>query len=146
MNDVDPARKIEALRAEIRKHERLYYVQNQPEISDEAYDRLERELRELEAEHPDLVTPDSPTQRVGEKPSDEFPTFAHRVPMLSLDNTFGEDELREFDEEERATAPSAPRPLPVIAPWKVVAFPLAAAAVLLVLYYLILGRRGPARS
>jgi len=91
-------KRIRALRDEIRRHEHLYYVLNRPEISDQEYDARERELRELEARHPDLVTPDSPTQRVGEKPSDEFPTFEHRVPMLSLDNTYSEDELREFEE------------------------------------------------
>jgi DNA ligase (NAD+) len=93
-----PAGRIRALRDEIRRHERLYYVLNAPEISDEEYDRLERELRDLEAQHPELVTPDSPTQRVGERPSEEFPSVTHRVPMLSLDNTYSEDELREFEE------------------------------------------------
>jgi DNA ligase (NAD+) len=92
------ARRIEQLRDEIRRHEHLYYVLNAPEITDLEYDRLERELRELEAEWPDLVTPDSPTQRVGGKPSEQFPTFTHRVPMLSLDNTYTEEELREFEE------------------------------------------------
>jgi DNA ligase (NAD+) len=86
------------LREEIRRHEHLYYVLSQPEISDREYDALERELRDLEARFPDLVTPDSPTQRVGETPSEEFPTFVHRVRMLSLDNTYSEDELREFEE------------------------------------------------
>ena len=81
----------------MRRHEHLYYVVDQPEIADAEYDRLERELRELEAQFPDLVTPDSPTQRVGEKPSDSFPTWPHRVPMLSLDNTYNEEELREFE-------------------------------------------------
>jgi DNA ligase (NAD+) len=94
----DAAARIEALRTEIRRHEQLYYVHNRPEVSDEAYDRLDRELRDLEAEHPELVTPESPTQRVGEKSSEQFPTFTHRVPMLSLDNTYSEDELREFEE------------------------------------------------
>jgi DNA ligase (NAD+) len=92
-----PARRAALLRDEIRKHERLYYVLDSPEISDEAYDVLERELRDLEAAHPELVTPDSPTQRVGESPSDAFPSYTHRVPMLSLDNTYSEDELREFE-------------------------------------------------
>jgi len=92
------AARIRALREEIRRHERLYYVLNAPEISDGEYDRLERELKGLEAQHPELVTPDSPTQRVGERPSEEFPSVAHRVPMLSLDNTYSEDELREFEE------------------------------------------------
>jgi DNA ligase (NAD+) len=92
------ARRIAALREEIRRHEHLYYALDRPEISDQEYDALERQLRELEKEHPDLVTPDSPTQRVGERPSDEFPTFVHRVPMLSLDNTYSEGELREFEQ------------------------------------------------
>jgi DNA ligase (NAD+) len=91
------ARRLEALREEIRRHDRLYYALAKPEISDQEYDRLYVELRELEAGHPDLVTPDSPTQRVGGTPSEEFPTFTHRVPMLSLDNTYSEEELREFE-------------------------------------------------
>jgi DNA ligase (NAD+) len=91
-------RRIAALREEIRRHEHLYYALNRPEISDQEYDALERELRDLEAQYPDLVTPDSPTQRVGEKPAEGFPTVAHRTPMLSLDNTYSEDELREFQE------------------------------------------------
>ena len=93
-----PIERIAELRREIRRHEHLYYVANQPEIADAEYDRLERELRELEAAHPELVTPDSPTQRVGDKPSEGFAAFVHRVPMLSLDNTYSEDELREFEE------------------------------------------------
>ena len=97
MKAADPAKRVEELRAEIRRHEQLYYVANAPEISDETYDRLERELKDLEAAHPELVTPDSPTQRVGEKPSSEFPTVAHRSPMLSLDNTYSAEELREFE-------------------------------------------------
>jgi DNA ligase (NAD+) len=92
------AKRIAALREEIRRHEHLYYALNRPEISDQEYDALERELRDLEAQHPDLVTPDSPTQRVGEKPSEGFPTVVHRTPMLSLDNTYSADELREFQE------------------------------------------------
>jgi len=92
------AEQARRLRAEVRRHEHLYYVRNAPEISDEQYDRLERELRDLEAQHPELITPESPTQRVGEKPSAEFPSFTHRVPMRSLDNTYSEDELREFEE------------------------------------------------
>ena len=96
--DRDAAReRIDWLRAEIRRHEHLYYVLAKPEIADREYDALEKELRDLEAAHPDLVTRDSPTQRVGEKPSDSFPSYQHRVPMLSLDNTYNEDELREFE-------------------------------------------------
>ncbi|HET9315435.1 MAG TPA: NAD-dependent DNA ligase LigA [Vicinamibacteria bacterium] len=94
----DPAARIEELRREVRRHEHLYYVANKPEIADVEYDALERELRQLEAAHPELVTPDSPTQRVGEKPSEGFSAFVHRVPMLSLDNTYNEDELREFEQ------------------------------------------------
>jgi len=94
----EATRRVEALREQIRRHEHLYYVLNAPEISDEEYDRLERELRELEGEHPGLVTPDSPTQRVGERPSEEFPSVRHDVAMLSLDNTYSADELREFEE------------------------------------------------
>jgi DNA ligase (NAD+) len=91
-------KRVRELRDAIRRHEHLYYVLSRPEISDREYDALERELRDLEGRFPDLVTPDSPTQRVGETPSDEFPSFTHRVPMLSLDNTYSEDELREFEE------------------------------------------------
>ena len=91
------ARRIDTLRCEIRRHERLYYVDAAPEIGDAEYDRLYRDLVDLEAAHPDLVTPDSPTQRVGGEPSADFPTVAHRVPMLSLDNTYSEEELREFE-------------------------------------------------
>ena len=108
---------MEALRAEIRRHEQLYYVHDRPEISDEAYDRLDRELRDLEAAHPDLVTPDSPTQRVGEKASEQFPAFVHRVPMLSLDNTYSEDELREF--EERIFRALGPREMAYVAELKI---------------------------
>ncbi len=91
-------KRIATLRDEIRRHEHLYYALDRPEISDQEYDALERELRDLEAQFPELVTPDSPTQRVGEKPSEEFPSFVHRVPMLSLDNTYSAEELREFEE------------------------------------------------
>src|SRR5512132_4117233 len=93
----DPEERIARLRAEIRRHERLYYVDAAPEVSDAEYDRLYRELVDLEAAHPDRVTPDSPTQRVGGEPSGDFATVAHRVPMLSLDNTYSEEELREFE-------------------------------------------------
>src|SRR5512141_813563 len=95
---VQAEKRIAALREEIRRHEHLYYALDRPEISHQEYDGLERELRDLEAEFPDLVTPDSPTQRVGEKPSEEFPGFVHRAPMLSLDNTYSAEELREVEE------------------------------------------------
>jgi DNA ligase (NAD+) len=97
MTRAQAEQRIAALRDEIRRHEHLYYALASPEITDQEYDQLEAELRRLEAAHPDLVTPDSPTQRVGEVPSEQFATFVHRVPMLSLDNTYSEDELREFE-------------------------------------------------
>lgn len=88
---------IERLREIIRYHDYRYYVLNSPEISDEEYDALMRKLQELEALFPDLVTPDSPTQRVGGKPQEGFATFVHARPMLSLNNAFTEEEIRDFD-------------------------------------------------
>lgn len=87
------ATRINRLRDEIRRHDYLYYVKNQPEISDAEYDRLLRELKESEAKAPHLVTPDSPTQRVGGIPDQAFRPIRHATPMLSLDNAFSEDEL-----------------------------------------------------
>jgi DNA ligase (NAD+) len=95
------AKEIEKLRAEIRYHEHRYYVLDNPEISDAEYDRLMRRLQELEAQHPELVTPDSPTQRVGGAPAEEFAKVRHSAPMLSLDNTYSVDELRDFDRRVR---------------------------------------------
>ena len=95
---MDPLDKINQLRNEIRYHEERYYIHNAPDISDEEFDRLLHELERLEAEHPDLVTPDSPTQRVAGRPSEGFPTVEHISPMLSLDNAYNEEELRAFDE------------------------------------------------
>jgi DNA ligase (NAD+) len=89
------------LRREIRRHDYLYYIQNQPEISDPQYDALYAELKSLEAQHPELVTPDSPTQRVAGRPLGEFATIRHAVPMLSVDNTYNADELKAFDERVR---------------------------------------------
>jgi len=91
------AERIERLRAEVRRHDRLYYVEAAPEISDREYDRLLDELKRLEADHPELVTPDSPTRRVGGEPIEGFRTVEHAVAMLSIDNTYDESELREFD-------------------------------------------------
>ena len=90
-------KEIEKLRDEIRHHEHRYYVLDDPEISDSEFDQLMRRLQELERQHPELVTPDSPTQRVGGAPADEFPKVRHSSPMLSLDNTYSVDELRAFD-------------------------------------------------
>ncbi|MCD6521964.1 NAD-dependent DNA ligase LigA [Candidatus Calescamantes bacterium] len=91
-------KEIEKLREEIRYHDRMYYVENNPVISDEEYDRLVERLKKLEEMFPQFITPDSPTQRVGGEPLEEFPTVTHRIPMLSLDNTYNEAEVREFDE------------------------------------------------
>src|SRR6202051_4660526 len=90
----DPEKKIESLREKIRHHEYLYYVVDNPEISDAEFDKLMQQLKALEAEHPDLVTPDSPTQRVGGKPREGFAKVAHSRPMLSLDNAYNQDDLR----------------------------------------------------
>ena len=95
------ADRIEALRREIRRHEELYYVHAQPEILDAEFDALMLQLQALEAEHPDLVTPDSPTQRVGGRPAEGFAVVRHAVPMLSLDNAYDEAELRAFDDRVR---------------------------------------------
>lgn len=89
---------IEKLRDEIRRHDELYYVGNVPEISDREYDQLMENLQKLEAENPELITPDSPTQRVGGRPAEGFPEVVHTRQMLSLDNSYNIDELRAFDE------------------------------------------------
>jgi DNA ligase (NAD+) len=93
--------KVEKLREVLRRHEYLYYVLDEPEISDAAYDRLMNELKELEAAHPSLVTPDSPTVRVGGAPREGFQTVRHARPMLSLDNAFSYDALRDWDRRVR---------------------------------------------
>src|SRR5262249_5900080 len=85
------------LRRLIEHHNYKYYVEASPEVSDKEYDLLVKELEALEAAHPELVTPDSPTQRVGGQPVEGFVTVTHRLPMLSLDNTYNAAELREFD-------------------------------------------------
>lgn len=93
--------RAEALRREIERHNRLYYVEDAPEITDAEYDRLLRELMDLEAAHPELLTTDSPTQRVGAPPLAEFPEVSHRTPMLSLNNALDEAEARDFDRRVR---------------------------------------------
>ncbi len=89
-------KKVESLRSEIRHHNYLYHVLDDPDVADAEYDRLVRELTALEKENPDLVTPDSPTQRVGAEPIKAFGTVQHQIPMLSLDNAFSEEELKDF--------------------------------------------------
>ncbi len=93
--------RVEKLREQIRYHNYRYYVLDSPEIPDAEYDRLMRELQTLEAEHPELITPDSPTQRVGAQPLEGFGEVRHEVPMLSLDNAFSDEELAEFDRRVR---------------------------------------------
>jgi DNA ligase (NAD+) len=110
-------KKILDLRRTILYHERKYYVDNDPQISDAEFDRLLNELRGLEERFPDLITPDSPTQRVGEKPSEGFATVAHRVPMLSMDNCYDEGEFREFEERVRKLLPG--QTVPYIAELKI---------------------------
>jgi DNA ligase (NAD+) len=98
---VDPATRIAELRQLIRHHEERYYIESAPEISDAEFDALLRELQNLERDHPDLVTLDSPTQRVGGRPAENFASVRHAEPMLSLDNAYNEDELKAFDERLR---------------------------------------------
>jgi DNA ligase (NAD+) len=116
---LDPLHRITQLREEIRRHEELYYIHSAPEISDEHFDRLLRELERLEAEHPDLVTVDSPTQRVGGTTVDGFATVEHIVPMLSLDNAYNEEELRAFDERVRKGAGLGDVPVAYVAELKI---------------------------
>src|SRR5580700_9796507 len=93
----DAEKKVEALREKIRHHEHLYYVLDDPAISDAEFDQLMQQLKTLESENPSLVTPDSPTQRVGGKPREGFVKVPHSSPMLSLDNTYNEEELRDWE-------------------------------------------------
>jgi DNA ligase (NAD+) len=101
MKDKEIRHEIESLRAEIRRHDRLYYVLDKPAISDREYDRLYRRLKDIEEAHPELVTADSPTQRIGGAPVKSFRTVEHLKPMTSLDNTYSADEVRQFDERVR---------------------------------------------
>jgi DNA ligase (NAD+) len=96
-----PAQRAAELRRQIEHHNRLYYVDAKPEISDREFDRLLEELQQVEEAHPELVTPDSPTQRVGGEPIEGFRTVTHREPMLSIDNTYNPDQLREWDRTSR---------------------------------------------
>jgi DNA ligase (NAD+) len=103
-----PAERAEQLRAELRRHEHLYYVLDAPEITDAAYDALTNELKRIEAEHAELVTPDSPTQRVGGKPAEGFKKVAHSRPMLSLDNVYSFEELAAWEARCRELAGDLP--------------------------------------
>jgi DNA ligase (NAD+) len=101
-------KRVGELRAELRRHEHLYHVMDAPEISDAAYDALMNELKKLERDHPELVTSDSPTQRVGGKPAEGFKKVAHSRPMLSLDNAYSEEELADWDRRVHELAGSLP--------------------------------------
>ncbi|MDP2054000.1 MAG: NAD-dependent DNA ligase LigA [Acidobacteriota bacterium] len=96
-----PAQKVDELRQQIRRHEEFYYMHAAPEVSDAEFDALMNELKAIEAAHPELLTPDSPTQRVGGRPAEGFVTVDHLQPMLSLDNAYNEEDLRAFDERVR---------------------------------------------
>jgi DNA ligase (NAD+) len=108
MSEPAVARKIEKLRQDLRRHEHLYYVLDKPEISDAEYDALMNELKKLEAAHPELVTPDSPTQRVGGKPAEGFKKAQHSRPMLSLDNAYNAEELADWDRRVHELAGAMP--------------------------------------
>src|SRR5207249_4006974 len=96
LDEKQAAKRMTQLREEIREHDRHYYEEAAPIISDRDYDRLYKELVDLEAEFPQFVSPDSPTQRVGGKPLEAFAQITHRAPMLSLDNTYSEEEVANF--------------------------------------------------
>ena len=96
MAELAVEQEVESLRRSIREHDRLYYVEAQPSISDLEYDRLLQRLKELEHAHPEIVTSDSPTQRIGDAPVEHLESVAHRVPMMSIDNTYGRDELAKY--------------------------------------------------
>lgn len=101
MSKPSSEKRLQELREKIRHHEQRYYGENNPEISDFEFDQLVKELKKIESEHPEWITPDSPTQRVGEKPVQGFPTAIHRTPMISLDNAYNFEELDEFHERVR---------------------------------------------
>src|SRR5262252_6087179 len=110
---------VDSLRVAIRHHEEQYYIHNTPEIADEEFDRLLHELERLEQEHPDLVTRDSPTQRVAGRPIEGFDTVGHLVPMLSLDNAYNDGELKAFDERVRKGAGLGDAPVAYVAEMKI---------------------------
>jgi len=97
MTSVQDQQEIEALRAELNQHNYRYYVLDDPSVPDAEYDRLLRQLQHFEANNPQLITVDSPTQRVGAQPLSAFGEVAHEVRMLSLDNAFDDDEMRDFE-------------------------------------------------
>ena len=116
---MDPATRIEELRRQIRYHEDRYYIDSKPEITDAEFDELMRELQNLERDHPDLVTIDSPTQRVGGRAAGLFAPVLHAEPMLSLDNAYNEEELLAFDERLRRGLDNMQGPVPYVAELKI---------------------------
>lgn len=102
---MDVKSRIEKLRETLKHHDHLYYVLNKPQVSDQEYDKLYRELKDLEDAHPELIRPDSPTRRVGGEPLKSFPAVKHIAPMMSLDNTYSADEIRDFDKRVRKNLP-----------------------------------------
>jgi DNA ligase (NAD+) len=116
---VDPAARILQLRQDIRRHENLYYEQQAPEITDAEFDALMRELQALERDHPDLVTVDSPTQRVGGRSAEAFASVRHAEPMLSLDNAYNEQELIDFDDRLRRGLENVQGPIPYVGELKI---------------------------
>ena len=104
LDESEAAAELARLAAAIAHHDELYYVENEPEISDREYDELLERLQKLEEANPELITPDSPTQRVGGRPAEGFPEVVHTRQMLSLDNSYNIDELRAFDERCRRLA------------------------------------------
>src|SRR5262252_6103754 len=115
----DASGRLKQLRDAIRYHEERYYIHDNPEISDEEFDQLLHELEHLEAEYPDLITADSPTQRVAGRAIEGFATVEHLQPMLSLDNAYNEEELRAFDERVRKGAGAGDAPVAYVAELKI---------------------------
>jgi len=108
MTPPDPQQEIARLREEIRAHDRRYYVDAAPTISDLEYDRLLQQLKELEAKHPELVTEESPTQRIGDQPVSQLESVRHRVPMMSIDNTYSLEELQQYGQRIAGLLPEEP--------------------------------------
>ena len=107
MNKKEAKKRIKKLREVIRRHRYLYHVKDNPEISDEAFDRLKHELKEIEEEYPSLITPDSPTQRVGGEPLDKFEEVEHEEPMLSIEDLFSREELEDWQDYLKRLSPSS---------------------------------------
>jgi DNA ligase (NAD+) len=119
VSTLSPDERLRQLRERVRHHEERYYVLNDPEIADAEFDALLHELEALEAAHPDLIKPDSPTQRVAGRPTEGFETVEHLAPMLSLDNTYSADELRAFDDRIRKAAALGESPVTYVAELKI---------------------------